>query len=422
MSWISAATRILLLIALAALLGWWYGHMLAAVTVALACLVSFWIYQLRTVQLWLHDPREAPPDVFGIWGDLVAQIYLYQRKNTEEQAKLQLTVDYLQDSFGSMRDGVVMVDGQGGIKWFNSAAEQVLGLRYPDDIGQTLTNLVREPEFNAYFLGDEYDAPLQYSSLGESTRHIRLEITRFGNDARLLFVRDVSAAVRTEEIRRDFVGNISHELRTPLTVISGYLGTFLGDVDTFPAPYRKALGQMAQQAERMETLLRDLLWLSRIESEERQVKLGRIDMCSLVEELRDELAATGTSHPLELQLESDHQVQGDYRELYSAISNLVSNAIKYSPDHSPVSISWRRLDDGYHLAVRDRGVGIDALHLPRLTERFYRVDDSRNSTTGGTGLGLAIVKHIAAAHEARLEIESTLGEGSSFSLVFPLGG
>lgn len=422
MSWITAATRILLLIALAALLGWWYGSTLAAVAVALACLVSFWIFQLRTVQLWLRDPRQAPPDVFGIWGDLVAQIYLYQRKNTEEQQKLQLTVDYLQDSFGSMRDGVVMVDGQGIIKWFNSAAERVLGLRYPDDIGQTLTNLVREPEFNAYFLGNDYDSPLQYSSLGESTRHIRLEITRFGTDARLLFVRDVSAAVRTEEIRRDLVGNISHELRTPLTVISGYLGTFLSDVDTFPAPYRKALGQMSQQAERMETLLRDLLWLSRIESEEQQSKLDRIDMCSLVEELRDEMVATGAPQPLELQLESDHKVQGDYRELYSAISNLVGNAVKYSADNSPVTISWRRLDDGYHLAVKDAGVGIDALHLPRLTERFYRVDDSRNSATGGTGLGLAIVKHIAAAHGARLEIESTLGEGSSFSLVFPLGG
>ena len=179
---------------------------------------------------------------------------------------------------------------------------------------------------------------------------------------------------------------------------------------------------MAQQAERMETLLRDLLWLSRIESEERQSKLDRIDMCSLVEELRDEMVATGAPQPLELQLESDHKVQGDYRELYSAISNLVGNAVKYSADNSPVTISWRRLDDGYHLAVKDAGVGIDALHLPRLTERFYRVDDSRNSATGGTGLGLAIVKHIAAAHGARLEIESTLGEGSSFSLVFPLGG
>jgi len=421
MSWISAATRILFLLVFAALLGRYYGYPLIAVTAVLACLVSFWIFQLARVEIWLRDPHQAPPDVHGIWGDLVAQIYHYQRKNKEEQEKLQLTVDYLQDSFGSMRDGVVMVDGQGAIKWFNAAVESVLGLRYPDDMGQTLTNLVREPDFNSYFLGGDYDTPLQYSSLAESPSHLRVEITRFGTDARLLFVRDVSAAVRIEEIRRDFVGNVSHELRTPLTVISGYLGTFLSDIDKFPPAYGRALGQMAQQAQRMESLLKDLLWLSRIESEERQSKLERVDMCALVEELRDELSGADAPHPLQLELETGHRVQGDYRELYSAVSNLVNNAIKYSPDEIAVTIIWQQQDDGYHLVVRDSGVGIDPVHIPRLTERFYRVDDSRSSATGGTGLGLAIVKHIAVAHDARLLIESTLGEGSSFSLVFPLG-
>ena len=223
-----------------------------------------------------------------------------------------------------------------------------------------------------------------------------------------------------EQVRRDFVGNVSHELRTPLTVISGYLGSFLADEQGFAPRYTKALRQMVQQADRMESLLKDLLWLSRIESEEREIKHERVNVRALLQELRDELAAVQSPCRLQLQLETECQVAGDYRELYSAVSNLVTNAMKYSPADSPVTVSWRLHGDKLRLAVIDQGVGIEAAHIPRLTERFYRVDDSRSSASGGTGLGLAIVKHVAAAHDARLLIESNLGEGSTFILEFPL--
>ncbi len=420
MSWFSAATRIFFLTALAAALGLYYGHPWTAVIITLVCLIAYWLYQLRRVQLWLHDPVQRPPDVYGIWGDLLAQIYLHQRKNKEAQESLQSTVNYLQDSFASMRDGVVMVDEQGAIKWFNKAVEPLLGLRYPDDMGQTLTNLLRTPEFNAYFLGNDYASPLDYCTTDEVPSHLRVEITRFGEGARLLFVRDVTAAVRMEQVRRDFVGNVSHELRTPLTVITGYLGTFLSDSDGFAPPYHKALRQMEQQAQRMENLLKDLLWLSRIESEQHKGEQELVDIGGLLEELQSEVAHANPECTVELELGTNHRINGDYRELYSAVSNLVDNAIKYSPQDCLIKVCWRQQGDSCLLSVHDRGMGIDSVHLPRLTERFYRVDDSRSSATGGTGIGLAIVKHVAAAHGARLQIESELGGGSTFTLVFPV--
>jgi two-component system phosphate regulon sensor histidine kinase PhoR len=420
MSWLAAATRIGFLVILAALLGGYFGYPWAAVIVTMVLLIAYWLYQMRLIQLWLNDPGQRPPDVYGIWGDLLAQIYQHHRKDREVQEQLQSTVDYLRDSFSSMRDGVVMVDEQGVIKWFNKAAELLLGLRYPDDTGQTLTNLVREPEFNAYFLSADYAVPLQYDTTGDAPSNLRVEITNFDRDSRLLFIRDITTAVRMEQVRRDFVGNVSHELRTPLTVISGYLGSFLVDEQGFSPRYTKALQQMVQQADRMENLLKDLLWLSRIESEEREIKHERVNVRALLQELRDELAAADSPCRLQLQLETDCKVAGDYRELYSAVSNLVTNAVKYSPADSPVTVSWRLHGDKLRLAVTDQGVGIEASHIPRLTERFYRVDDSRSSASGGTGLGLAIVKHVAVAHDARLLIESNQGEGSTFILEFPL--
>jgi len=215
---------------------------------------------------------------------------------------------------------------------------------------------------------------------------------------------------------------VSHELRTPLTVISGYLSTILDSAQELPPKYVKPLQQMGQQAQRMENLLKDLLWLSRIESETREDGREMVDIRGMLQELRDELSEAYPGFPVTLELAIDQKIHGDYRQLYSAVSNLAINAIKYSREGSPVKIRWFARDGNYLLQVQDEGIGIDSVHIPRLTERFYRVDDSRNSATGGTGLGLAIVKHVAVAHGARLQIDSKLGEGSTFTLVFPARG
>lgn len=420
MSWFTAASRIIFIVALAVALGWMYGYGREAAIGVLAVWLGYWLYQAQRMKLWLKNPANLPPEASGLWGDLFAHIYAQQKKGAEAQARLQSTVEYLQDSFAAMRDGVIMVDAHGAIKWLNRAVEPLLGLRYPADTGQTLTNLVRAPEFNAYFLARDYAKPLQYLAVGEKrSAYLRVDITRFGEGDRLLFIRDVSSEVRLENIRRDFVANVSHELRTPLTVISGYLSTILENAQQLPQRYIKPLQQMGQQAERMENLLKDLLWLSRIESEARDDEREVVDVRGLLQELRDELGEAYPEARVELELAIADKVYGDYRQLYSAVSNLAINAIKYNTNDSPVTISWTSHDDNLLLSVRDNGIGIDATHIPRLTERFYRVDDSRNSATGGTGLGLAIVKHVAVAHGGSLQIESKLGKGSTFTLVLP---
>ena len=418
MSWLSVAFRVAALLAAAGLLGWYYGEPLWAVAGTLVALVVHWLIQMRRVQIWLQNPEQPPPEIYGIWGDLLSRIYQQHKKSREAQARLQSTIDYLQDSFASMRDGVAIVDYNGVLKWFNEPAGELLSLRTADS-GQTLMNLVRAPEFLSYFNLGDFSEPLEYRTAGDAGTWLRVEITRFGDGDRLLFIRDVTAAVRMENVRKDFVANVSHELRTPLTVISGYLGNFLGDPGRVDPRYLKPLQQMLQQAVRMENLLKELLWLSRIESEQGLEKHMPIDMAALLAELLDEIRTAEPDRKVELELATDYKVPGDYRELYSAVSNLLWNAIKYSEEGSAVKVSWERKTGGYQLTVTDRGIGIDAMHIPRLTERFYRVEDSRSSATGGTGLGLAIVKHVAVTHGARLQIESKLGQGSTFSLVFP---
>ncbi|QFU76073.1 phosphate regulon sensor histidine kinase PhoR [Halioglobus maricola] len=419
MEWLASVFRLIGTVLLAALAGFYFGNPLAWALVAAVLLLVFWSLQLWRLRKWLADSSGSPPDLFGVWGDIVANIYKRQRKAIATEERLQSTVDYLLDSFAAMRDGVVILEGQGALRWCNEAAQRLLALRYPDDIGQAISNIVRVPEFAEYLSTADYSVPLVFETTGEIKHHLQLVVTQFAEGDTLLFVRDVTDVVRTESIRRDFVGNVSHELRTPLTVISGYLGTFMADPDSLPAPYVRAIEQMAGQAARMENLLKDLLWLSRIESTERQDKDDKVDIAALLDELKEEVANTHPGNPLQLDIQCRTKIPGDYRELYSAVSNLVFNAFKYSSEGEPVVASWREDGDVARLDIVDTGIGIDASHFNRLTERFYRVDDSRSSATGGTGLGLAIVKHVAAAHGAHLEIDSKLGKGSTFSLVFP---
>ncbi|GHD29020.1 phosphate regulon sensor protein PhoR [Halioglobus pacificus] len=370
----------------------------------------------------MANPEADPPETYGIWGAIFDNIYLLQRRNREARTRLQSSLDYLQDSLSSMRDAAVIVDERGAIEWSNAAALQMLELRYPEDRGQPVANLIRIPSFQQYLQGEDFYAPLRTAGGSADQRFFEFEVSSFGAGDRLIFIRDVTDRVRLEQMRQDFVGNVSHELRTPLTVIKGYIDTFLGMGDALEPQYVRPLQQIDQQANRMENLLKDLLWLSRIESVSDDKTLEPVDIAAMITEMQDEISKGFPGRELLVNAETSDTVLGDFRELHSAISNLVINALKYSGQQDQVTVRWYREGEKLCLAVADQGLGIDASHIPRLTERFYRVDDSRSSRTGGTGLGLAIVKHVAAAHEAELQIESELGKGSVFKLVFHAPG
>ncbi len=417
-SWRSELRKLLLLLLGSVLVGWVLGFPLASLAVGFGLVSLVWLLQIWRMRRWLEHPDQLPPESSGLWGVIYSTIYRLQRENRDARLRLQSTVDYLQESFASMRDGVVILTHRGAIEWSNTAAHRLLQLEYPRDRGQLILNLVRLPEFHDYFLARDFHEPLQVRLKGGRVRHLQMEITPFADGDFLLFVRDITRLQETEQMRRDFVGNVSHELRTPLTVFKGYLDTMLDNRDHIDARFHRPLQQMDLQIGRMESLLYDLLWLSRIESERSQKKTVKVDMVSLLEELQEELSQSHPQRDVALEIECKDAVYGDYQELHSAVSNLVLNAIKYSPDDTLVTLRWASDCDSVTLSVIDRGVGIQEVHIPRLTERFYRVDESRSSQTGGTGLGLAIVKHVAASHGAALDIQSEPGKGSTFSLSF----
>jgi two-component system phosphate regulon sensor histidine kinase PhoR len=412
---------VLLGLALALLVGVWLGEPAAAIACASSVVLVVWGVQLHRVHRWLNDPEGDPPEGSGIWGLLFDNIYLLQRRNKEAQGRLASSLEYLQDSLASMQDAWLIIDSRGAIAWANASASHLVGVQFPADRGQPILNLVRIPAFATYFSEGDFTAPLRLPPGQEGERCLQIEVSVFGDGDRLVFVRDITEQYRLESMRQDFVGNVSHELRTPLTVIKGYIDTLLDVTPASDTAANRAMRQMSEQVVRMERLLRDLLWLSTIESVEGLRKTESVDFPGLLREIVGELRTAYSQREINLQLNATEGLMGDTRELRSAVSNLVINALKYSDDGTAVDVSWTRTARGWELGVTDQGVGIDATHIPRLTERFYRVDRSRSQRTGGTGLGLAIVKHVAVSHQAELDIRSEFGEGSTFSLIFPYG-
>lgn len=407
------ALYFLIVVGLGALL----GHALVALAVAAVALVAYWLFQLRRVSQWMRHPDVEPPEARGIWGEFFDSIYKLQRTDREERDRLQTAVSYLRDSLAALKDAAVLIDPSANIEWGNEAAQRLLGLQYPRDRGQAIVNLLRVPDFSAYFTEGDFHEPLLTESPLDPGVQLLVEITEFGRGSRLMFARDVTRERQLEKMRRDFVANVSHELRTPLTVISGYLLTLMDTDIGEEERLRRPMLQMQQQAERMETLLKDLLWLSQIESTEGREEHQPLDMAELVGEVKEFVHGAYPDRVVSIDVTTSKSIEGNYKHLYSAVSNLVINALKYSAGE--VRIEWSEDEEGLTLSVRDEGPGIDAVHLPRLTERFYRVDKSRAQMTGGTGLGLAIVKHVLAGHQAHLEIDSEVGVGSNFRCVFP---
>src|SRR5215472_4538826 len=419
-AWWFAAGRLLGTVAIGCGVGWLLGNLWGGLACALAVHLAWVLSNLFRLEWWLrHRSYADPPDVGGVWGEIIAQIVrLHRRKRFHKQRFVQL-MRQLQRSTAALPNGVVILNAQREIVWFNRMAARLLNLRRTADLGIRIEHLLREPQFVRYLAGQDYSNPVVIRPTTGEDCYLSMQVAPYGDGQLLLLVSDVSRQMRLEAVRRDFVANASHELRSPLTVISGYLET-LGQDPALDPDLLAPVAEMRRQAERMTQIIRDLIELSRLEEADEIVGGEPIDIGALTALLRKDVLAR-PAHPqqVRVRIESTAQLIGDEPEIHSAFSNLVDNAGKYTPPEGSIEMRWWTDEDGGHFAVTDTGFGIPSEHIPRLTERFYRVDPGRSRATGGSGLGLAIVKHVLQRHGASLEVQSTIGEGSTFTCHFP---
>ncbi len=422
--------RLVLMLSFFLGLGWLTGHVTLFLLIGCAGYLIWTLRHVLQLIAWLDAASASsqpiePPYGKGLWGELFDGMYRLMRTQERARKRLKAVINRFQESTAALKDGIVLTNEEGQLEWWNPAAERILGFRDPDDIGQQISNLVRDPRFISYFDSKNYDEPVMLPSPVSEEKKLIYSITLYGPDNRLLVVRDNTRIFQLEQMTKDFVANVSHELRTPLTVINGYVETLTDSLDMMPEPpvpvLPRALNQMQTQANRMANIIEDLLMLSKLETADNISTLNPINMHSLLDGIaNDARSFSGTrAHNIVVQCKVSTQVLGNEKEIRSAISNLVFNAVKYTPDGGDIKIKWMvDLNTGY-LTVKDNGIGMEPQHIPRLTERFYRIDKNRHTSTGGTGLGLAIVKHILLRHDSMLVIKSRPGKGSSFTCQFP---
>lgn len=402
----------------AMLTGFWALSFLVGLTLYIA----WHLRQMRRLERWLSSggSLNSAPGAGGVWEQLVNQVYRLQQRNRRRKKRLSDIVNRFHRSTEAMPDAAVVLRDGGVIEWSNRAARELLGIRNPQDHGQRIGNLLRDPNFRDYLASGDFDEPLDMSSPVDPELELNLRIVGYGDGQYLLTARDASSLRRIEAIRRDFVANVSHELRTPLTVVTGYLESF--DGEELPEHVREGIDAIDRQSRRMLSIVEDLLTLSKLEMEPpnpaaaETVRVPEM-LAALVRDAEHLSGERG--HVIEFEAEPDLGLLGMSGELSSAFSNLVANAVQHTPPGTRVRVTWRAEGDGARMAVADEGPGIGPRHLPRLTERFYRVDTSRSRARGGTGLGLSVVKHVLVRNGGELDIDSTPGQGSMFSCVFP---
>ncbi|VDZ80528.1 phosphate regulon sensor protein PhoR [Salmonella bongori] len=359
----------------------------------------------------------TPPPGRGSWEPLLYGLHQMQLRNKKRRRELGNLIKRFRSGAESLPDAVVLTTEEGGIFWCNGLAQQILGLRWPDDNGQNILNLLRYPEFTQYLKTRDFTRPLHL--VLNTGRHLEIRVMPYTDKQLLMVARDVTQMHQLEGARRNFFANVSHELRTPLTVLQGYL-EMMQEQALEGATREKALHTMREQTHRMEGLVKQLLTLSKIEAAPALLLNEKVDvpmMLRVVE--REAQTLSQQKHTLTFEIDDSLSVLGNEEQLRSAISNLVYNAVNHTPAGTHITVSWRHAAQGAEFCVQDNGPGIAAEHLPRLTERFYRVDKARSRQTGGSGLGLAIVKHALNHHECRLEIDSSPGKGARFSFVLP---
>ncbi len=421
--WSKEIWRLASLLGLALIVGFLTGYLQVTVLLATAVYLLWHLYNINRLAKWLSKPGKFhPPPGQGIWAEIFDRIYHLQKQNRDRKKKLAKYINRFRESTAAMPDATVVLNHFDQIEWINKAAQENLGLQPSKDIGQHLSNLIRHPAFIRYLSRKDYETPLAMPSPADEQIQLSIRIIPYGKHQRLLIARDVTRLKHLEEMRRDFVSNISHELRTPLTVIHGFLESMQDESDSKMADWHENIDMMMRQSGRMQNIVNDLLMLSRLENETlKNNSRGEVPIPNILYSIKQEaLAISGDkAHKIKLECDDELGLYGVQNELYSAFSNLVFNAVRYTPKGGEITLRWYQDDKGAHFEVRDTGIGIPPQHIPRLTERFFRVDVGRSREIGGTGLGLAIVKHILERHQAKLRIKSKINQGSTFICDFP---
>ena len=422
--WLRLSTPIAL-VALFALLLWMVFSAAPALLFMLLVLLMVMAHharQLYRLGRWLHEARlETIPEAGGVWDEVFSRLYRMVKQHNQTKLELAAELQHIEQATAALPEGVAILNEANRIEWCNPLAQQHFDLDAKHDLMQDITYLVRQPEFIGYLQEANFSEPLVMRPARHDDMLLSIKFIPYGVNKRLLISRDVTQLERIEAMRRDFVANVSHELRTPLTVVNGYVENLRDMADVTQEDAQHALQRIAEQAKRMENLVADLLTLSHLENDRSPLREEAIDMAMLLNEIYQDgqLLSVG-AHSMHLEVLSNAKLLGNRDELRSAFGNLLSNAIRYTPAGGIISLRWTERGEQPVFSVQDSGIGIATQHIPRLTERFYRVDRSRSRETGGTGLGLAIVKHVAMRHQAKIEVVSEEDKGSTFSLVFPI--
>lgn len=415
-------SQLVALATVALLLGWIFGLALEFLLLCCVLLIGWHYKHLFLLDKWLwRDRKLSPPAGDGSWQQVFDGIYYRQRKSRKKNKELRGLVRRFRDGAEALPDAIIVLNADWTIVWCNRLAQQLAGLRWPLDEHQRIDNLIRNPEFAQFLQNKQFEHGLELVSPLSDEVTLEYRILQYGQKQFLLIIRDITQIKQLEQIRKDFVANVSHELRTPLTVLHGYLEVM--DADHLPsvAIWQKAHGVMLDQTKRMDALVQQLLTLSRIEASAKVQFDPVVDVPVMLALLEQEAQSLNREkqHQITFSVDPDLRVSGITEELRSAFSNLITNAIKYTPAGGEIQISWQRQHTKAVFSVTDNGEGIAAHHVKRLTERFYRVDEARTRSSGGTGLGLAIVKHVLSRHHSKLMIFSEPKRGSSFSFTLP---
>jgi two-component system phosphate regulon sensor histidine kinase PhoR len=421
--WPASLDRVLWVLVAATIVGLLIEHLLAVLVIGiLVCLVGYGVHLYRLEQ-WIWEGMQTPPPVEDdVWIEAYRRMSRLRNRGRKRKRKLSRIIKQFREASSALPDAVVVLGDDDEVLWLNAAAQCFLGLKSPQDIGLRITHLVRHPSLVEFLARQQYQGSVDLPSPVDPELLLNVHVRPYGKKRRLLLARDITQVRRLEHMRRDFVANVSHELKTPLTVINGYVETFLDSDDGGNSPWRLPLQSMHQQAGRMLHIIEDLLILSRLETDTARRAARPVAVPTLLASIvEDAVVLSGErKHAFRTAVDPELWIRGCEQELRSAFSNLVFNAVRYTGAGGHVDIRWFVDDGGLHFQVEDDGEGIPAQHIPRLTERFYRVDRGRQRRSGGTGLGLAITKHVMHRHDGKLRIASQIGVGSTFTCDFPL--